>query len=211
MAQQRSGTLTEKGERVATGILDAAIETIADHGAGGASLALVADGAGVDKGLLRYYFGDREGLIEATIERIGERLVSDAEEALATIVDPEIGFERGFDLLWANVTRSPRLYAAYMELTAAGVSNPELRRHVGKIRDRYDRLVLERATAAEANGWVWLIPKETMTQLVLAALEGLALDYLRRGGKADHFDEAVRAYRRWLGYLATPPDADSPA
>jgi AcrR family transcriptional regulator len=193
---------------VATAILDAAIETIADRGAGGASLALVAERAGVDKGQLRYYFGDRDGLIEATIERIGERLVSAAEEALADVVDPGIGFERGFELLWQNVTSSPRLYAAYMELTAAAVSNKALRAHVGKIRDRYDRLVLERATVAEEGGYVWLIPKETMTQLVLAALEGLALDYLRRGGKADHFDDAVATYRQWLGHLARRPETD---
>jgi AcrR family transcriptional regulator len=208
MAQQRSGSLTPKGERVASGILDAAIEVIAERGAGGASLALVADEAGVDKGLIRYYFGDRDGLIEATVERIGERLLFAAEEALSTIVDPEIGFDRGFDLLWANVTASPRLYAAYLELTAAAVSNRELRVQVAKVRDRYDRLVLERAAVAEENGYEWLIPKETMTQLVLAALEGLALDYLRRGGRADHFDDAVATYRRWLGMLARPKSTD---
>jgi AcrR family transcriptional regulator len=208
MAQQRSGSLTPKGKRVASGILDAAIEVIADRGVGGASLALVADEAGVDKGLIRYYFGDRDGLIEATVERIGERLLSAAEEALSTIVDPEVGFDRGFDLLWANVTASPRLYAAYLEVTAAAVSNRELRVHVAKVRDRYDRLVLERAAVAEAHGYEWLIPKETMTQLVLAALEGLALDYLRRGGRADHFDDAVATYRRWLGLLARPKSTD---
>ena len=195
--------LTPKGRRAVTRILDAAIEAIADRGAVGASLQDVAARAQVDKGVLRYYFGDRDGLMAAAIERLGERLIGDAESALASITDPDAGFDRGFEVLWSTVTSSPRLHGAYLELTAASIGDSELRRHVARVRDRYDRLVLDKAEQAIEDGYVWRLDPAAMSRLVIAALEGLAIDYLQRGESAE-LDSALRAYKDWLHSLSIP-------
>ena len=205
MAEDRTlGGVTKKGERVATGILDAAIETIADLGVGGASMQRIADQAEVDKRALQYYFGDRDGLLAAVAQRVAERLVGEAEEALADIVDPGEGFRVGFELLWGNVVASPRLHGAYLDLLAASISHPALREHVVKVRDRYDHMIQERATTAEAEGYVWTMPKDTMSAMVLATLQGLTLDYLQRG-MTPQLEGALKAYRAWLEELAEPP------
>lgn len=196
--------LTPKGRRAVTKILDGAIEAIAERGAVGASLQDVAELAHVDKGVLRYYFGDRDGLVAAAIERLGERLIGDAEEALATITDPDVGFDRGFEVLWSTVTSSPRLHGAYLELTAASIGDPDLRRHVARVRDRYDRLILDKAEQSIEAGYVWRLEPAAMARMVIAALEGLAIDYLQRG-ESPELDAAITAYKDWLHSLSNPP------
>ena len=199
---RRLGGVTEKGEQVATAILDGAIETIADVGVADASLQRIADRAGVDKRVLRYYFGDREGLFAAVVGRVGDRLLAETEEALVDIVDPDVGFAVGFRVLWGTVLASPHLHGAYYELVAASITDPSLRRHVVAVRDRYDRMIQERARAAEAEGFVWNMSIEAMSALVIAGLQGLTLDYLQRG-ETKQLKAALREYQEWLKGLSS--------
>jgi AcrR family transcriptional regulator len=162
--------VTPKGERVATGILDSAIETIADHGCVGASMQRIADRAQVDKAALRYYFGDRDGVFAAITARVGDRMLGDAEEALADVVHPDEGFALGFRILWDTVVSTPRLHRAHFDLLTTSLSDPALAVHVVKIRRRFVRLIDERAVAAEAAGWVWTMDRSAMSALVIAGL-----------------------------------------
>jgi TetR/AcrR family transcriptional regulator len=50
-------------------ILDAAERAFADHGMAGARVANIASEAGVNKAMLYYYFGSKEELYEAVLER----------------------------------------------------------------------------------------------------------------------------------------------
>lgn len=199
--QRRRGGATEKGQQVATGILDAAIEVLAEHGTAGASLQRIADRAGVDKRVLGYYFGDRDAVLAAVAGRIGDRLLADSEAALADVVDPDVGFAIGFRLMWETVVAQPRLHAAHLALLAASISDPGLRDAVVAVRDRYDHLIQERATTAEAHGWVWVMDKATMSQLVIAGLQGLTLDYLQRGD-TPQLRDALATYQAQLQVLA---------
>lgn len=195
---------TAKGERVALTIVDAAIETIADVGVTGASLQRIADAAVVDKRILGYYFGDRDAVFVAVVDRVGDRLLGEAEAALAEIVHPEEGFALGFALLWRSVIEHPRLHAAHLALVAASISDPVLQPGVTAIAERYDRMVQERATIAESHGYVWPMGKETMSAMVLALLQGLTLDYLQRGD-TPQLRAALSAYQEWMQGLATRP------
>jgi AcrR family transcriptional regulator len=199
--KRRRGGATEKGQQVATGILDAAVEVLADHGTAGASLQRIADRAGVDKRVLGYYFGDRDGVLAAVAGRIGDRLLAASEEALADVVDPDVGFAIGFGLMWDTVVREPRLHAAHLALVTASISDPTLRDAAVAVRDRYDRLIQERATEAEKAGWVWVMDKATMSQLVIAGLQGLTLDYLQRGD-TPQLRDALEVYQAQLQVLA---------
>ena len=152
--------------------------------------------------MLRYYFGDREGLFAAVVGRVGDRLLAESEEALVDIVDPDVGFAVGFRVLWGTVLASPHLHGAYYELVAASITDPSLRRHVVAVRDRYDRMIQERARAAEAEGFVWSMSIEAMSALVIAGLQGLTLDYLQRG-ETKQLKAALREYQEWLKSLSS--------
>jgi hypothetical protein len=48
------------------------------------------------------------------------------------------------------------------------------------------------------------MPKETMSAMVLATLQGLTLDYLQRG-YTPQLEGALETYRSWLEGLAESP------
>lgn len=56
-------------ERARLAILDAATSEFADHGFAGARVDRVAAGAGLNKAMLYHYFGDKEALYVAVLER----------------------------------------------------------------------------------------------------------------------------------------------
>ena len=64
----------ERREESMTLILDHAEAEFASKGYNGATLASVADMAGVDTALMRYYFGDKEQLFAAVFRRRGPKI-----------------------------------------------------------------------------------------------------------------------------------------
>ncbi|MFF4739936.1 TetR/AcrR family transcriptional regulator [Streptomyces sp. NPDC001262] len=55
-------------------IIDAAVETLAEHGFAKASLARIAQRAGISKGVISYHFAGKEELLERLVEQVYERL-----------------------------------------------------------------------------------------------------------------------------------------
>ena len=56
-------------------ILDAAEDAFAEHGLAGARVAAIARQAGVNKAMLYYYFGSKDELYDAVLERIISQIV----------------------------------------------------------------------------------------------------------------------------------------
>ncbi len=77
------GTFTERARR--RQIVDAAIELIAEDGYVGASVARIAERAGVAKSAVLYYFDGKDALVTAIVERV----MTDAAAAIAPAVQAE--------------------------------------------------------------------------------------------------------------------------
>jgi len=64
------GVRTTRGEDTRRQLIDAAIETLKDHGYAGASARAIADRAGVNQGLVFYHFGSVTGLLLAALDSV---------------------------------------------------------------------------------------------------------------------------------------------
>jgi AcrR family transcriptional regulator len=84
-----------------TQILDVASEQFGTHGFAGTSVATVADLAGISKPLIYNYFGSKEGLFEACLDR-GGALLADEIERIAR--GDAVGVERGLQTLGGMFT-----------------------------------------------------------------------------------------------------------
>lgn len=60
----------------------------AAHGFAGTTLDAIAEAAEVNKAMVRYYFGDKDGLYTAIIETIIDDVLADLERGLASPTDP---------------------------------------------------------------------------------------------------------------------------
>lgn len=92
MARSNAGTKGVPRLERENQILTLASEIFADDGFAGASIQTVADRAGISKPLIYNYFGSKDGLFLACIERAGD-LVADEIERIAN--EDTVGIERG--------------------------------------------------------------------------------------------------------------------
>jgi AcrR family transcriptional regulator len=151
---------------------DAALDRMADHvlsqGLTGATLRPLAAAAGTSDRMLLYYFGDKNALLTAILERIAARLLADLDATIAS----RHPFETLLRNVWA-VLNSPR-HRPYMNLwydLASGAARglEPHRKMSGVIADGYLAWIESRLDR-DADGR----PGRT-APLFLAALQGMYL------------------------------------
>jgi AcrR family transcriptional regulator len=96
MARSKAGTKGVPRLERETQILTVASEVFATEGFGAANIQLIADQAGISKPLIYNYFGSKEGLLLACLERAGA-IVADEIERIAQ--GDAVGIERGMRTL----------------------------------------------------------------------------------------------------------------
>jgi AcrR family transcriptional regulator len=118
-----------------TALLDAAESLLVDVGYGGVTVRALAERAGVNQGLIHYYFGSMEEVLLQTLERFTERLL---ERQIALYAGPEpfvdkwrramtyLGedFESGYQKVW-------------FEIQAMAWNHPDLKDRVAKVVERW--------------------------------------------------------------------------
>ncbi len=163
------------GEGVAA-IRAAALAIATERGLHAVTLRAVAERAGVSHGLVRHHFGTRDGLISATV----------AEAASRTM---------------------------YLEINDEAPLSSRIDRTLGELRVQYSTMLSEPGTEAiddvyaqyRAEVGQWLdrhgaAADEDTVLLVVAALDGLALQRLSRGDEVD-VDGAFAALSRLIRQL----------
>jgi AcrR family transcriptional regulator len=124
-------TATPARRQATTALLDAAEALLVDVGHAGFTVRALAERAGVNAGLVHYYFGSMEELLVQTLERFTSRLI-DRQVALYGGPEPFVekwraamgylrdDFESGYQKIW-------------FELQALAWNRPELRDRLGKV------------------------------------------------------------------------------
>ncbi len=87
--QERRRTRERDADVAREAILNAAERVFAEKGFGGARVDAIAEEAGYNKALLFHYFGDKEGLYEALIERMMTLNTAELTRIFAPIVNDE--------------------------------------------------------------------------------------------------------------------------
>ncbi|GAB3656879.1 hypothetical protein GCM10027589_16660 [Actinocorallia lasiicapitis] len=88
-------------------VLDAAAHEFGTAGYGAASLAAIADRVGVSKALVLTYFGSKEALYVACVERAGEPLVEAIERVITTPQPPRRMAEATLAAIFATLDGRP--------------------------------------------------------------------------------------------------------
>ncbi|MGD2067425.1 MAG: TetR/AcrR family transcriptional regulator [Gemmatimonadota bacterium] len=188
------GRESDRAER----ILEAAAWVMAREGYGGATVAAVAEEAGVSRGLLHYYFESKDHLVARVLRRnVGrssELLRSIAEEAER----PAAFARRLAEELRGVASAEPGLFT----VLAVGLSASRRSRVIGdELTELHARFsgVLE----AALRGWVesGLMPGDRplrgLAVFVTALVDGLGLDLVAVEGLADE-EEVWTAFEEGL-------------
>jgi len=88
-------------------LLDAAARLVAQSGAGAVSLRRIAGEAGVTPAMIHYYFGDKEGLYDAMLDRTFARLVARVRDAATSPDRPDDRLARLLGVLTSTWAAEP--------------------------------------------------------------------------------------------------------
>ena len=106
-ARSRDRTVTRDPEATREAILSAATREFADHGLAGARVDRIAERAGINKRMLYYYFGQKEDLFLAVLERAYQRIRRQERQLSLDQVEPTEAIRRLVAFTWNYYLANP--------------------------------------------------------------------------------------------------------
>jgi AcrR family transcriptional regulator len=173
-------------------LLDAAERLLVDVGYSGITTRRLAEEAGVNHGLVHYYFGSIENLLARTLERFTERLVARQREMYAA----DIPFlEKWRTAMRYLVEEDVRYEKVWLELAALSWNRPELRERVAHVNAEW-RAVLTEAFAEPRERLGIDMPLDALVALVVTFNVGIVVE--RLSGVTEGHEELLEWIDRWL-------------
>ena len=168
--------------------------------------AMYAAEAGVNNGLVHYYFGSMEEVFVQVLERFTVKLIERQREMYSADVPflekwrtawgyQEEDIDDGYSKIW-------------LELQAMAWNNSDLRERVAKVEDEW-RAVLTEAftTALREYGVEDRFPPEAMVPMVMTFAQGFTLERLM--GITTGHEELLKWIEQWLVSLEKAKDETS--
>ncbi len=192
---------TEAREKATEALLDAAERLLIEVGYAGITTRALAEKAGVNNGLVHYYFGSMEEVFIQVLERFTERLIERQREMYAADVPfiekwrtawefQETDLDDGYNKIWH-------------ELQAMSWNDPEMRGRIARVDHEWRAVLMEAFTAAlEDYGVADRFPPAALVALVMTFAQGFTLERL------SDIREGHRELLDWIdAWLVTLEDA----
>src|SRR4051812_4561472 len=176
MAVRARRTNVERSNSTRTRLLEATLDCLVDLGYAGTTTTEVADRAGVSRGAQLHHYPTKAELVTAAVEHLCDRLDAEFRQAITKVPEGPGRNAAAVDLLWSMI--SGHTFVAWLELTVAARTDPELARATAALGERtgqsIDRTFRELFPAAENPGPLFdLAPK-----FAIALMQGMALQQL---------------------------------
>jgi AcrR family transcriptional regulator len=173
-------------------LLDAAERLLVDVGYAGLTTRRLGEVAGVNHGLVHYYFGSLEALLVRALERFTERLIARQRELYAG--------DRPFVEKWRTAMRylvaeDAAYEKAWLELQALSWNRPELRARLAQVNADW-RVVLTDAFAEPHRELGIPMPLDALVSLVMTFNIGMIVE--RLGGVETGHAELLDWIDGWL-------------
>src|SRR4051794_18914710 len=185
---------TSRRETATTALFDAAERLLIEDGYAGLTTRRVAAEAGVNHGLVHYYFGSMEELLLQVLERFTARMV----ERQAAMYEADVPFLEKWRIAmrWLEEDVQGGYPKVWWELQAMAWNHREMRERLVRVDEEWRRLLRTHFGSALAEYGVDF-PLEAVVALVVAFNKGMQIEQLS-GIEAGH-----RELLGWIdGWLA---------
>jgi len=175
-----------------TGLLDAAERLLADVGYAGVTTRRLAEEAGINHGLVHYYFGSNENLLVRALERFTGRLIARQRELYAA------------DMPFAEKWRTAIRYLlsedlsyekVWFELQALAWNSPDVRARLARVNAEW-RAVLTEAFEQPRRELGIEMPLDALVSLVMTFNLGVIVE--RLGGIEAGHRELLDWTDQWI-------------
>ena len=173
-------------------LLDAAERLLVDVGYAGITTRALAEEAGVNHGLVHYYFGSNENLLAHALERFTERMIARQRELYAS----DLPFvEKWRTAMRYLVSEDATYEKIWLELQALAWNNPDLRERLARVNAEW-RTVLTEAFAEPHRELGIDMPLDALVSLVMTFNIGIMVE--RLGGVEAGHAELLDWIDGWL-------------
>lgn len=180
-------------------LLDAAERLLVAEGYAGATTRRVAEEAGLNHGLIHYYFGSMDELFAQVLERFTDSLIDRQREMYARDVPFLEKWRTAMAYLEQDATSGYQ--KLWLELQALAWNRPELRERVARVNSSWRDVLTEAfRTASDDYGLdATTFPVEALVSLVMTFNQGLILE--RLSGVTEGHGALLDSIERWLTSL----------
>jgi AcrR family transcriptional regulator len=172
-------------------LLDAAERLLVDVGAAGITTRKVAEEAGVNHGLVHYYFGSVEQLLVRVLERFTEQLIERQRQLYAA----DVPFLAKWQTAMRYLDEDRPYQKIWFELQALAWNRPELRERLARVRAEWQQVLTEAFTTERERLGIDM-PLEALVTLVVTFNEGIMLE--RLSGIEDGHRPLLQWIEGWL-------------
>ena len=173
-------------------LLDAAERLLAGAGYAGITTRRLAKEAGVNHGLVHYYFGSNENLLVHTLERFTGRLIARQRELYAADVPFADKWRTAMRYL---VSEDVRYQKIWLELQALAWNHPDIRARLARVNAEW-RAVLTEAFEQPRRELGIGLPLEALVSLVMTFNLGIIIE--RLGGIETGHRELLDWIDQWI-------------
>ena len=173
-------------------LLDAAERLLVEVGHAGITTRRVAEEAGVNHGLVHYYFGSIENLLVRVLERFTAELTARQREMYASDIPFIEKWRQAMRYLVADDVAYEKIW---FELQALAWNRPELRERIASVNEEW-RAVLAEAFAGPRERYGIEMPLDTLVSLVMTFNEGVIVE--RLSGSSRGHEELLAWIDGWL-------------
>jgi AcrR family transcriptional regulator len=166
-------TATRPGYETEQALLDGAERLLVESGMAGITTRRVAEEAGVNHGLVHYYFGSVEHLLVRVLERFTERLIERQREMYAA----DAPFIEKWRTAMSYLDEDRPYQKVWFELQALAWNRPELQERLAQVNGEW-RAVLREAFGPVREEVGLDLPLDALVALVYTFNEGIMLERL---------------------------------
>jgi AcrR family transcriptional regulator len=174
-------------------LLDAAERLLVEVGHAGITTRRVAEEAGVNHGLVHYYFGSIENLLVRVLERFTAELTGRQRAMYASEIPFIEKWRQAMRYLVADDVAYEKIW---FELQALAWNRPELRERVASVNDEW-RAVVTAAFSELHDRYEIAMPLDALVSLVMTFNEGVIVE--RLSGITTGHQELLDWIDGWLG------------
>jgi AcrR family transcriptional regulator len=155
-------------------LLDAAERLLVDAGHAGITTRALAEAAGVNHGLVHYYFGSNENLLARALERFTERLIARQRE----LYESDIPFiEKWRTAMRFLVADDHEYEKVWLELQALAWNSPDLRERLARVNAEWRSVITEAFREPHRELGIPM-PLDALVSLVMTFNTGMIVERL---------------------------------
>jgi AcrR family transcriptional regulator len=173
-------------------LLDAAERLLIDVGYAGITTRRLAEQAGINHGLVHYYFGSNENLLVRALERFTSRLIARQRDLYAARLPFADKWRTAMRYL---VSEDVSYQKIWLELQALAWNNPDLKARLARVNAEW-RAVLTEALDQPRRELGVTLPLEALVSLVMTFNLGIIVE--RLGGVDAGHRELLDWIERWM-------------